>query len=607
MNKLIRGLEAKSNVLLIGLSLCVIGLGVVASKGLFSLDEVIYLMGVEAFRQTGGFVVSNGYDSLQLEPLRLWFLVPGPFGLVTQYPVGSAIVGGLVSPVFAQKSLIVMNVLAGVGTLFTTHALCRRLFQSDYVANVSVILLIAATYWLEYVVGHWPHSVSVFATTLALLLAVIALDRESRAWLPALGSGLVIGAGMFFRLDGILILPPLVVITIFFARQVFPVLIGGVAGLAPSVVLLGAVNSIKFGTWNPLSYGSSGGGTDLTNYIPLLGLMVLGLAAMLGTRFSNIRLPQFKTSYAAFGIAVLGLVAAALVPPLWKALVGAYGLLVDARVLPDERSGVVDGPGGTVLFWGLAKKALGQSMPWLGCLVLLLNPTWWDRKRGIQIVLIFGALWIAPFAMRSWHGGYGMNMRYFLPVLPALCGLSAYLLVNMATRLDSWLQMFFRAGAVGILIGPGWMQIAPAGEEQIQQVLSFYGLAAVIAVSAFAAFRRTDTALRFCQAVTYVAIGFSVYLSLADFSKAQVWRIAKAKNSDIAAQIEGRVIFLGAAEAAASAIGQEDHLLAMPDRITLDWDLGVFAPACATGYQVLTTIYLDQGDLCLTDIPAASR
>jgi hypothetical protein len=62
-----------------------------ASPGIFTIDETIYGSMIERFAQSGSFVISNGYEDHKSPSLLLLVLVPGPHGLVPQYPAGYAI------------------------------------------------------------------------------------------------------------------------------------------------------------------------------------------------------------------------------------------------------------------------------------------------------------------------------------------------------------------------------------------------------------------------------------------------------------------------------------------------------------------------------------
>ena len=70
---------------------------------------------------------------------------------------------------------------------------------------------------------------------------------------------------------------------------------------------------------------------------------------------------------------------------------GAHGdqaLVLEVRVISDWRAGVVPQPDGTVLFWGVAKKALAQSLPWLGVLAGLAAVLWSSLDRRAYAVLL---------------------------------------------------------------------------------------------------------------------------------------------------------------------------------------------------------------------------
>ena len=110
---------------------------------------------------------------------------------------------------------------------------------------------------------------------------------------------------------------------------------------------------------------------------------------------------------------------------LLRVITGMHAILIDATIIQDNRAGGLQRMAdGTVLFWGLPKKALAQSLPWLGCLAALAGLARAERRQSILFVLIIFAGWSVPFVVGSWHGGFGANMRYFLPsvVLLAILG-----------------------------------------------------------------------------------------------------------------------------------------------------------------------------------------
>lgn len=574
-------------ILVFVISMALIALGATASAGFFTLDEVIYSMGAQAFVSAGRFTVENGAGGLASADLGIWLLRDGSGGFVPQYPVGSAVVGSPLVTVFGEKALIVLNVAAGIGTLVVSHALARRLFLSRKVADLSVFLLALCSFWAEYVLGHWPHSVSIFATTLALLLFVGALDRADRAWIPALLSGLAVGMGVIFRLEVVLVLPVILAATILYAVRPVQVFAGGAVGLAPMLGLLAFANHLKFGTWNPLSYGSSGGGTDLSGHLPAGAVILLVLAGLVVIRrFGSVAIPGrwLAMTAALAGFLVLTLPSLALMAS--RLATGVQALLLDATTIVDPRSPVRPQADGTQLFWGLPKKALGQSLPWLGCLALLAGVAWGDRRRSVVIVLMFFAIWAFPFLMLSWHGGLGSNMRYFLPTMPALCALAAWLILRLVDRAGDW-----RPAVAGCLAAVGlaqvWLLVAPDRAVQLHQIASTYALYAVLALSLVGGLAAQPALDRAVLIAVGAGVGLAMTLALGDFRNSQHIRVAMAERSQAAAAIPGRVVFYGPPKAFAGTITNPDHLIALPALPDMQFDFQFIANACAADFRVV--------------------
>ncbi|KAA9010395.1 ArnT family glycosyltransferase [Histidinibacterium aquaticum] len=574
--------------LILGMSAALVALAAFVSPGFFNIDELVYFLSAQTLRDTGGFAVQNGYEQFGSDDLRLWFLVEGTSGLMPQYPVGTALAGAPLIGLFGPKGLIALNLAAGVGTLVAAHALARRLFGSRDVADLSVLLLAACTFWAEYVVGHWPHSVSLFSVTLALWLFLGALDRERSAWWPSVLSGLAVGAGLFFRLEGVLVLPAIAAATILYAVRPIAVLMGGALGLLPMAALLALSNQARFGGWSPLSYGSSGGGTDASSYLGLGVLLLLGLGGLVVLRLTGgggRRVGLLAFAAAAAGVVVLLLSPASSAP---RALLsGIHAILIDATAVSDPRPGMQAQADGTLLFWGFPKKALGQSLPWLGCLALLVGFDWRDKRRSVVIVLLVAVLWALPFLMRSWHGGLGSNMRYLLPTLPVLTALAAWLTLRLAERAGQGVRPAFLAALAGLLLAALWPLLAPDRGAQLHQVASTYLLGVIALLSLVAGLvprRALASAALFSVAA---GMGVSTVLALQDLRASQARRGAMAAHAEAASRIAGPVVFYGAAEAYAEAIDDPDRLLAMPGRVDGAVDFDFVEAACAEGYRVL--------------------
>lgn len=582
-------LDTSPRRLILGLSAVLVVLAVFVSPGFFNIDEVIYFLGIDAVARTGGFVVDNGFDMFPSDDLRIWLLQPGIGGIVSQYPAGSAWAGALLVPVFGDRALIALNVAAGIGTLFATHALARSLFGSAKVGGLAVVLMALFSFWPEYVLGHWPHSVSVFCTTLALVLFVKAMARGTGALVPAVLSGLAIGAGMLFRLDGILLAPAIAVITVLWAARPVVVLAGGAVGLAPMLLVLAATNHAKFGTWNPLSYGGAGGATDLSAHAGSAGILLAAFAGLFVLRLLPPAGPRTRRLLAlAVPVAVAALLLTPLAPYVWKLLRGSWAILFDATAINDPRPGVVRRADGTLWFWGLPKKALFQSLPWLGMLGFLVGARdvpW----RAVKIVLTVSALWALPFLVLSWHGGLGSNMRYLLPILPGLAALTAWTLLRLAERAGDGpaLVRWGLVGALAIAVVLGL--VAPGMVGQIHQVYSTWLFLAVFAVSLAAGLVAWPGLTRAALLAAGASLGFALYVSVGDVLAAQHSRSNSRAFSRAAAEIPGPVIFYGPPEMFADAIGDPERLLALsfPPGGDGSIDPELVADACAAGYRIV--------------------
>lgn len=561
-----------------------------ASPGPFNLDEVVYLLGVDAAARTGGVVVENGYETFSSDALRIWFLQPGTGGLVSQYPVGSAYAGALLEPLFGRKALLVLNVAAGIGTLFANHALAMALFRSRAAARVAVALLALFSFWPEYVLGLWPHAVSVLCTTLALVVFLRALPRARGAFAPAALSGLVIGLGMLFRLDGVLLLPAVAVMAVLWAARPVQVLAGGAVGLLPAALALAATNKAKFGAWNPLSYGESSGGTDLLGHAGAAGALLVGFACLVGLRFLPPVGPGVRRAAAlAAPVAVGLLLLTPLAPYLWRLWNGIQAILLDATTITDPRPGVQRQPDGTLLFWGLPKKALFQSLPWLGVLGVLAGGLRGAPARSVGAVALVSLVWALPFVLLSWHGGLGSNMRYLLPIVPPLAALAGWVFVSLSQRLSDTARLVRLGLALPLVAGVAVLLLAPDRLFQLHQVWSTWLFLAIIAVSLVAGFLKRPILDRTALVLGCAGVGLSLFLTVSDVATGQSRRLSNEATARIAATVPGPVIFYGPPETYASAIGDPERVLALsyPPGGGGAFDTDLVDQACAAGYRVV--------------------
>ncbi|MEM9198495.1 MAG: glycosyltransferase family 39 protein, partial [Pseudomonadota bacterium] len=539
-----------------------------AAPGLFTIDEVIYWLDATSLAQTGDLTVTNGTGMPAHEAFGLWLLVIGPHGLVPQYPVGSALAGAPLVAALGVQGLILLNAIAAAATLFFTHRLARAITQAEWPALVAVLILCLASFFVEYAWGVWPHAITTACVTAALLTGHWAISADGRAavgW--ALLCGLAVGIGFLFRVDSILALPALAAAGLLYARAPFACAIGGAVGLAPALAVSMAFAWVKFGSLNPLSYGQTdGGGTTPATYLSLAAL----LAALLGLLILARQIAWQPRFLAAFGLGLAGLLATAYLAPLpllSDLAHGVHALIFDMTVVQDPRAGVVAHANGTMSFWGLWKKALGQSLPWIGLLVVLaLRPGPARLRPALRLLAIACVVWSLPFAMRAWHGGLGSNMRYLLPVLPALSILAVLALQRLppATVRAGTLAIW---GALGFLTALVWSRLAPSGWAGAHQILPLYAFLAMIAAGIWAGISGRSIPARLTFAAS---LGIAAFLGpYADLATAQARRMAIEQRNAVYAEIlPARSLFIGPPEYALAQLARRESSVALPDRLS---------------------------------------
>lgn len=575
---------------LAGITLLLVAGAFVVSDGLYNIDEFIYLAAVEAMRARGSLVIENGFEEFGAESLKLWFLVKGPNGLAPQYPVGSTLAGVPFAILFGTRGLIILNALAAAATLFVTHSLARSLCGDKRAAFLSVLVLVAGTYWLEYAYGLWPHALSVFFVTTALFCAVRALREGAGVVGWGTLSGLAVGAGFLFRTDSILILPAIGATLILFAERPWRGIAGGILGLLPAAGIASFANELKFGSFNPLSYGPrDGGGVAPSSHLGSLAIACLIFMFLLAVRHVRWR-REFNDPALVAGIAFVGLVCTV---PVMRELAlqyftGAYALVVDAKTINDPLPEIFRNADGVLFIAGAPKKALGQSLPWLGLLLMLVMQPWHaENRRAVIIVLVALVFWTLPFFMRSWHGGFGSNMRYFLPLLPLLSILATKLWIDLTNVTGGESRLVVPGAIAGVGLLAGWILLGPSHFAGAQQIMPTYLLFAVALASLLAGWHGRGRIAIAHAAQFVVAAGFivSTMFAIKDFEASQFNRAGIARASDALSHIPSPSLIVGYPEIFTFQIGRPGRLIAAPDRLTGKIDIRLLQDALASGYR----------------------
>lgn len=433
----------------------------------FTVDEGVYHMMARSMARDGSLEVWNGYaetpsEELVYSLLRKDLRDPSAPRLIPQYPSVYAFIAAPFYMTGGIKGLFWINLLAFFGTIWATAAIARRLYGDRSVALNAVLFLILATFSWEYAQGIWPHTLSMLLVSAAVLVGLVALDRDSpgqaAGWTVL--AGLIIGLAAGIRYDAILVAPAIALPFLLASPARVRPLAGLAAGLVPGLLLLAMTNEAKFGVFSPFTYGtdSQGGATSVGGYIPLVvaGVAVIVLA-WLTTRAPVRKYLRGRTLWiAAAGIAAAA--AIALIPQTralaWRLIAGAWELVVDLRARPDiVEWGVSRTPTGGLAYGDSLKKALLQSCPWL---VLLAIPiAGWLRRRdsGTALLLLVIGAFITLYGYQRWHGGLGFNMRYFLPFLPLGAILAAHGWSELAKDIPAgWRRIAVTLGLLTVLI-----------------------------------------------------------------------------------------------------------------------------------------------------------
>ncbi|MEM9476081.1 MAG: glycosyltransferase family 39 protein [Pseudomonadota bacterium] len=579
--------ERYGTAVLLALSAAVLLCSFLAPAGYVSIDELVYDLGARALALSGSLTTENGFGTYGSRDLVFLNMVEGPNGLVPQYPVGTALFGAPFFAVADVRGLIFLNALSAIALLFVTHALARALFGDKALALGAVLILACATYFADYAWAVWPHMPSALAVTLGLLLIWRAMEAEAPKDLRwSVLAGFVIGLGFLFRTDTLLIVPAFGAVVLLYAARPVQIGLAGLAGLIPALVVAGVANELKFGTWNPVSYGTTGGATNLARHAPALGLVMVGVLAMAG-----FRMVTWRASWRWPVLVSLAAVVAAawfLVPQAQafatRYAFGAWNLVGDMRLSPDNRPGIQPRGDGTVQFWGMPKKGLGQSLPWLGLALFAFLRPWGTGRRAYLMLLAALGIWTLPFFLLAWHGGLSANMRYFLPILPVLAILGARGLVDLAHLAEGQGRRLVVGAVVGIATVFAWIALGPAGYFGAHQVLSIYALLSFSAVLGIAALLRA--AAPAAQAAAGAGLGMAlVFGPVHDVTATWTYRETARATGEVLASIPEPSVIYGPPHYLAFQVGRDRGLIAQitgsgePDRAFLE-------QALRAGYSV---------------------
>lgn len=476
-----------------------------APAGLFTDDEIIYSAMIDRFATAGSFVIPNGYEDFPTQSLRLTFLVPGPHGLVPQYPVGYAILAAPFYLLGGLQGVIFLNALASVLTLFLTYRIAQVLFKEDRLAISAALVFGFATFAVDYAFAIWPHATANLLVAGALYGAVLGLDDEERNWKWVALAGLLIGLGLTIRRD-VLVAAPLIGAWLFiFSRRPVRMTVGFVVPLGLGLLAAGWLNYLKFGVFNPVTYGHAAGDGQMQGVLRYLPYALFAGVVLLLMRWRL--LWRALSGKWGWGVLLLGTLVIVLVPAFrnlaMRIIDGLWVLLVDLEHLRDlaTNSRYEQVGDSHYLYFGTLKKTLVESLPFLPLLVFPLAGIFrGSRKAAYVLCFFFPLCWFLVYAPTQLIGGLANNMRYLAPALPLLAIVGALAWRQVST--DSKPGIYVIVGLSGIL-AVGLMSLAAWTNEYLGVLEAFFvgggarwfGLALLVLAAAWLLFAGARRAL----------------------------------------------------------------------------------------------------------------
>lgn len=458
-----------------------------------AIDEVVYALMAESMASGHGFWVINGDHLAVGDPFQLTLMPRFEGGYTPQYPGGYAILAAPFYALFGLKGLTLINAVAMGAAMAFTYRIVLRLYGDEIAARGAVLILALATFAPQYAVSVWPHALAMALVTGAAYTAVLAAQIPARRLAWSAASGLVIGFGVTIRADLILLAPAILAWLRFQDGTGRIAAIVLLFGLAPGLLASAWMNEARFGVFAPFSYGRTTGAEDVSRYYPLAASAALALAALLVLDPLSPRLRHLarRMLWPLAGAVLIGLALAA--EPAWRIVKSIYVLVVDLQAYDfwNRERGVERLDSGWLSFFGQDKKALAQSLPFLGLLALSLIEFLRGRRasaHALSFVLV-GAF-VVFYGHRQWHGGMGANMRYFVTALPFIAILASAALAMLVRAAGVDRRSLIRAGAAGLALfalglagAAAWPENAP-GFKLYPQLALFAGIAATAATFA---------------------------------------------------------------------------------------------------------------------------
>lgn len=510
----------------------------VAPTGAFSADDALYVEMARAMAEAGSLRLTAIEAPADAAVFARQFapLVDG--APAPQYPGGYAFIAAPFFAAFGVKGLIALNALSFAASVLLTWSLARRLGAD---AALAAALFAGATFASTYAIAIWPHMLTLAATLSAARLVLASAVGGARGLALAAAGAFLLALAASVRIDAMLCAAALVLwLRLFGAPADRTIALAFIAGLAPGLFICALINGAKFGVFQPFSYGGTGGNDSIERYtLPMLAFAVAAAASLIIDATSP-RVQAILRRPNAFALAAVAIIVAAVAVsmrgPLVDYAASLFTLVVDLQALPEGRlqPGLERSADGWLAFWGLPKKALTQSLPFLP---LLLAPlAGFLKGRRAREVAFCGAIIAAQigfYALNYWHGGMAFNLRYFLPALPFVAILAAFAIEEIWAhqRVSTLVLAVF--GAAGAVAAVWFYFVLPGSSPALTIPARLYPQLAIagallVALAAFTLRPSGRARAGAAAALACLSIGYAAALSAADAAGAWGLRAKKA-------------------------------------------------------------------------------
>ncbi|MEL6568274.1 MAG: hypothetical protein AAFQ22_07640 [Pseudomonadota bacterium] len=495
----------------------------------FSIDEMIYVEMARAFWQTGVLFISER-GGVSGAPELVLTLTHGIDGKV--YPEFPALYGIIAAPFYGLagvRGLVFLNAISFFAVLWLTLRIVRHLYGLALDRRFVAGLLALATFTPAYGMGIWPH---MFA--LALVLAGVEratahlADRQAPDRVRLILAGLWLGCAIAIRSDSALPAIALVYWMALFGapgQRMAPLWL--IFGMAPFLVLSSALNGEKFGTYFPISHGPDDGWTQLGPYTLHLTALLGALATAIWINPEEGRckawLARLRTPYYAIPALMIAASVVLLAAPTRSFAWNTFVLVTNLQwIAPEqiEHAAKTDAAG-LVHILGIYKRALIQSAPWLVLAGVAVGGFAFGQRtaaRGLCILMTCTV--IGFYGLQNEQGGYGHNMRLFLPALPFLAILSVDGFTSLCRGVGARQRRtgLVLGGIIGsCIIAVAWLGLVPPGSVFLYIPLAV--AAALLALSlAVSAGRRQQWLKRGWLLVTGAAVAMGCLATLSDIA-----------------------------------------------------------------------------------------